>query len=173
MPRSGNTELLGVVGSCVLGDATLRLDFDRDCFSFGPASIPATDDLGFAVPVAFDDRLRLPWVTMTVNGQPVRVAIDTGDDSDGSLAADVFDDVTRMRVLPGRKAFTAAGPADRPTPIREVASIAFAAGRPYRNILFGRGGPISRIGMRFLARNDAVTISPASGTLFVRQRPLP
>ena len=171
MSRTGPGEMLGVVGSGVLADATLRLDFDRSCFAFLPPTVTACPDLGFSVPLAFEPRLRLPRVRMTVDGRPVDLFVDTGDDSDGSLAADVFDDERLMRVLPGHKHFTAAGPGKDPVPVREIDSISFDGGHPYHHILFGRGGPISRIGMRFLARNDAVTISPASGALFVRQRP--
>ena len=173
MARTGFGEMFGVVGSGVLADASLRLDFDRTCFSFGPATVAVTPDLGFPVALAFEPRFRLPRVRMTVDGRDIDVYIDTGDDSDGSLAADVFDDEKLMRVLPGHKRFTAAGPGKDPVPVRQIDSISFDGGHPYHNLLFGRGGPISRIGMRFLARNDAVTISPAAQTLYVRQRPQP
>lgn len=65
--------IAGLVGMDVLTQTTFRLDYDRKELQFGDV-----DDAG--IPVRYDRRTHLALADATMQGQPVRLVVDTGTD---------------------------------------------------------------------------------------------
>jgi predicted aspartyl protease len=65
--------IAGLVGMDLLSQASFRLDYDSRELQFGDV-----DDMG--IPVRYDRRTHLALADATVQGQPVRLVVDTGTD---------------------------------------------------------------------------------------------
>lgn len=65
--------IAGLVGMDMLSQASFRLDYDNRELQFGDV-----DDAG--IPVRYDRRTHLAFADATMQGQPVRLVVDTGTD---------------------------------------------------------------------------------------------
>ena len=167
---AGQPPLLGVLGLPCLGRMIVRADFEHRRFRLLPAATPADADWGTAVPV-YRGSDGLPRVHVKAGGRDVAAVLDTGADSDGCLADDVFDGLKRFPAFPGTRLLTAGGVSATRESLKRLPTLELVGGDAsvtFAGVTLSRGGAQNRIGWGLLARNATVTIDVPGKRMWVR-----